>query len=128
MRSNWIKLKSGSYQVELRRAGYKSFRKELVISGSDRRDEARVELVPDSNYQLNLSANGRSARVQISNLSTNQSRFVILGTGSQTQTLPAGRYRLRFELGGEVIERQIILSGSDLNRSMNVTFKQGGDP
>lgn len=126
--SAWIKLKPGRYLVELRRDGYVSHKKVIQLKPGEKKSEAPVDLVPDSTFTVTLNSNAPSTRVQINNLSTGASRFIVLGSSQQTQSLPSGRYRISFEFADQVIERSLILEGSTQRRSLSVSFRIGETP
>jgi hypothetical protein len=121
--SGWIELKAGRYDLELRRSGYQNFKRSMVISAEQKLDLGSIRLSPSTTYELVLSATKQPVRVTITNLSDRSQRSFTLDQKARGQSLPAGRYRVRFEYNNSVIERNIALSGTETRRNLSVTFE-----
>ena len=134
--SGWLHLPAGSHLVELRRQGYAPRRLHVDLQPDERRTVARQVLEPlgaaipgqrSDATQLTIRISAPPAQVVVRGGEPVTTRSFTMTQAARTLTLPPGRYSIHIERGGEVKERELMLTGQPPQLTFSAEFKGGAD-
>lgn len=119
--SGWITVGPGKHVIELRRTGYQTYVQNLNLESGGTEVISGIDLKPSSTAGLTIRSSHYPLQIVILNLSDQSRKVVSMRSNELTQSLPSGRYKLRFIYREKVIERSLILSGYG-SQSLTVDF------
>ncbi len=124
-----ISVASGHHMLELRRAGYSTYRRAVDLSPEEVLTLPRIALggmEPTANQPvvlLTVRSNFEPAQFTLRNLTTNATQISLVRTGSKPISLVPGRYYLRIERGTEFKERELVINGNEGQLTFNADFR-----
>ena len=132
--SGFMLVSPGSHQLELKRSGFTTFSRTIVVTLKSKQIFGPYSLVRgDQNstkapatYKLTLGSNLIPVTVSIVNVETRKSQAFLMKQPSQTLTLDKGVYEVSMDRTGDVRKRRIDFSGTSSQLTFSVEFRSPG--
>jgi len=132
--SGWITIPATAKRLELRRAGWETWREDLSLSPGEKQRIGPISLTRNEvstprteaearSYTLTIRARPVPVEVRIRNVDTEAVQTFTMKESTRALNLAAGRWQIRIERGGDVRERLLNLSGDQTSFTFNAEFR-----